>query len=150
MEWLWTWGGSSFGYRETGELLDIPRSVIVGRFHGHEVYGADGLDLGEVMNGDRLIVTPTQEKAARAELRPIAGGPQRPPVSASTALPSQTALWTSRDRTDCDDRTVLSDCCRLRSPIFHGRRADAGRSSLARGGRNCAKKQRRVVRGPAG
>jgi hypothetical protein len=49
MEWWWTWGGSSFGYRDTGELWTYD-GRHVGRFHNDEVYGVDGLYLGEVMN----------------------------------------------------------------------------------------------------
>jgi hypothetical protein len=71
MEWLWTWGGSSFGYREAGELWTYD-GRHVGRFHGHEVYGADGLYLGEVMNGDRLIVNSTKKtrRTGRFDLLP--------------------------------------------------------------------------------
>jgi sporulation protein YlmC with PRC-barrel domain len=54
MEWLWTWGGESFGYRDA-EGLWTHHSRHVGRFLGHEVFGPDGRYLGEVRNG-RLIV----------------------------------------------------------------------------------------------
>lgn len=54
MQWLWTWGGTCFGYREADDLWTHD-GRHVGRFYGEEVYGRDGLYLGELMNGDRLI-----------------------------------------------------------------------------------------------
>jgi hypothetical protein len=55
MNWLWTWGGSSCGYRAAGELWTYD-GHHVGRFRGAEIYQPDGLYLGEVMNEDRLII----------------------------------------------------------------------------------------------
>lgn len=55
--WYWTWTGASFGYREGNSLFTYD-GVEVGRFHGREVYGADGRYLGESGSGDdqfRLI-----------------------------------------------------------------------------------------------
>jgi hypothetical protein len=60
MNWLWTWGGNSFGYRAAGELWTHD-GHHAGRFHAREVYGPDGLYLGEVMNEDRLIVDLTKK-----------------------------------------------------------------------------------------
>lgn len=54
MEWLWTWGGICFGYRD-GDDLWTHDGCHVGRFRADEVYGPDGRYLGEVMSGDRLI-----------------------------------------------------------------------------------------------
>jgi hypothetical protein len=54
MVWLWTWGGTSFGYREGVELWTHD-GRHVGRFHGEEIYGSDGRYLGELMSGNRLI-----------------------------------------------------------------------------------------------
>ena len=54
MEWLWTWGGKSFGYRE-GDSLWTHDGRHVGRFHADEIYGPDGAYLGELRNKDRLI-----------------------------------------------------------------------------------------------
>lgn len=54
MEWLWTWDGVSFGYRD-GEDLWTHAGRHAGRFVGDEVFGPDGRYLGEVRNG-RLIV----------------------------------------------------------------------------------------------
>lgn len=52
MQWLWTWGGKSFGYRD-GDNLWTQDGRHVGRFHGDEVYGADGSYLGEIRNKNR-------------------------------------------------------------------------------------------------
>lgn len=54
MNWLWTWGGRCFGYREGSELWTYD-GKHVGRFNGNnEVFGPDGRYLGEIIN-DRLI-----------------------------------------------------------------------------------------------
>ncbi len=53
MEYLWTWSGRFFGYRE-GDLLYAKSGRCVGRFSGSEVYGADAKYLGELIN-TRLI-----------------------------------------------------------------------------------------------
>jgi hypothetical protein len=55
--WLWTWGGACFGYRQ-GDSLFTYGGKETGRFHGTEVYGADGRYLGELSSasdGERLI-----------------------------------------------------------------------------------------------
>ena len=54
MDYLWTWGGKFFGYRD-GDLLFTHRGKCVGRFSGDEVCGRGGEYLGELINGDRLI-----------------------------------------------------------------------------------------------
>lgn len=54
MDWYWTWGGKSFGYRR-GDKLFAYHGLQVGRFHGDEIYGSDGRYLGEVKNTNRLI-----------------------------------------------------------------------------------------------
>ncbi len=54
MQWLWTWGGISFGYRE-GDELRTHDGRHVGHFSGDDVYGPDGRYLGEIMSDDRLI-----------------------------------------------------------------------------------------------
>jgi hypothetical protein len=56
MQWLWTWEGTCFGYRD-GEDLWTYDGRHVGKFHVDEVYGQDGRYLGELMNGDRLITS---------------------------------------------------------------------------------------------
>jgi hypothetical protein len=54
MEWLWTWGGKSFGYRD-GDALWTHDGRHVGQFYGDDVYGTDGRYLGELKNRNRLI-----------------------------------------------------------------------------------------------
>ena len=56
MEWLWTWGGVSFGYREGGQLWTHD-GRHVGRFDGDEIFGTGGGYLGELQNGNRLITS---------------------------------------------------------------------------------------------
>ncbi len=53
MEYLWTWSGRFFGYRQ-GDNLFSKSGRCVGRFSGDEVYGTTGKYLGELIN-DRLI-----------------------------------------------------------------------------------------------
>ncbi len=53
MEYLWTWSGRFFGYRE-GDLLYAKSGRCVGRFSGSEVYGSNGKYLGELIES-RLI-----------------------------------------------------------------------------------------------
>lgn len=54
MNWLWTWGGVCFGYRD-GDNLWTHDGRHVGRFVGSEVYASNGVYLGEVRNNNRLI-----------------------------------------------------------------------------------------------
>lgn len=54
MDWLWTWSGECFGYRD-GDDLWTADGRHVGRFDGTEAYGSDGHYLGEVMSDNRLI-----------------------------------------------------------------------------------------------
>lgn len=65
MEWLWTWSGESFGYREGGDLWTHD-GRHVGRFHAAEIYGPDGRYLGEMIDGERLIAA-TSRHAQRQE-----------------------------------------------------------------------------------
>jgi hypothetical protein len=53
-QWLWTWGGESFGYRE-GDELWAHDGRHVGRFDADKIYGPDGCYLGEILDGNRLI-----------------------------------------------------------------------------------------------
>ena len=64
-EWLWTWSGESFGYRE-GDDLWTHDGRHVGRFDGNEIYAADGRYLGEVLDGNRLITARFRLGAHRA------------------------------------------------------------------------------------
>ena len=53
MNWLYTWGGRFFGYRD-GDNLWTYTGTHAGRFREDEVYGPDGFYLGEMRN-ERLI-----------------------------------------------------------------------------------------------
>jgi hypothetical protein len=64
MDWLWTRGGTSFGYREVDDLW-TPDGRHVGRFHGGEVYGPGGNYLGE-LEGSGLLVTNRAKTSKRA------------------------------------------------------------------------------------
>jgi hypothetical protein len=54
VDWLWTCGATSFGYRDNDNLWTRD-GRHVGRFVGNEVYAADGRYLGEMLGTSRLI-----------------------------------------------------------------------------------------------
>ncbi|QGN00033.1 4-fold beta flower protein [Methylocystis parvus] len=54
MDWLWTWGGKCFGYRDGDDLLTHD-GRHVGRFNGDKIFDPRGRYLGELMNENRLI-----------------------------------------------------------------------------------------------
>jgi len=56
MDWLWTWSGTSFGYRE-GDNLWTYDGRHVGRFAGNDVYARDGAYVGEIIGSNRLITS---------------------------------------------------------------------------------------------
>lgn len=68
MDWMWTWGGKCFGYRD-GDSLFSYRGQEVGRFHGNEIYGPNGRYLGEVINSNRLITNRAKRGWIRRRLR---------------------------------------------------------------------------------
>jgi sporulation protein YlmC with PRC-barrel domain len=70
MEWLWTWGGVSFGYRD-GDALWTHDGRHVGRLAGNEVFSADGRYLGEIHNG-RLITHSGKRSGRQAGFMPFA------------------------------------------------------------------------------
>lgn len=70
MKWLHTWSGTSFGYRD-GDDLRTHNGNHVGRFVGDEVYGPDGLYLGE-LRSDRLITRSSRKGTRRAGFTPFA------------------------------------------------------------------------------
>jgi 4-fold beta flower protein len=65
MKWVWTWGGTCFGYLE-GENLWTVDGKHVGKLRRDVIYGPDGHYLGELRNGNRLIT----EIAKRDQLSP--------------------------------------------------------------------------------
>ena len=70
MDWLWTWGGKSFGYRSGYDLLAY-HGLQVGIFHGDENYGRDGCYLGELMNGGRLITDLREQSWRQPSFAPM-------------------------------------------------------------------------------
>jgi len=71
MEWLWTWGGRCFGYRD-GDDLWTHDGRHVGRFYGDEVYALDGQYLGEITSGNRLIANKSKKSWRRGSFTPYA------------------------------------------------------------------------------
>ena len=60
MGWIWTWGGTCFGYRDGDKLWDH-EGRHVGIFRGDEVYGLDGRYLGEIK--DNLLIIDQPKKS---------------------------------------------------------------------------------------
>jgi hypothetical protein len=78
-QWLWTWSGEPFGYREANELWTHD-GRHVGRFHADEIYRPDGRYLGELLGGDRLITARFRRGAHRSGFAvqpPRTGSPRR-------------------------------------------------------------------------
>lgn len=76
MQWLWTWAGVSFGYRD-GDHLWTHDGKHVGSFVGDVVYGRDARYLGEIRGGNRLI-------ADRARKAMTSGSPPFEPLARRT------------------------------------------------------------------
>jgi hypothetical protein len=91
LDWLWTWNGDCFGYRQEASLFTYD-GVEVGRFLGPEVYSFDGRYLGEMsaaQDGYRLITnvykkSRTQEPFAISFSSPQRRLSRRPPESPIT------------------------------------------------------------------
>lgn len=65
-DWLWTWDGTSFGYRE-GDSLFTHNGVEAGRFHDDdEIYGSDGKYIGELKSGKLVTKTSKLSKQKSA------------------------------------------------------------------------------------
>jgi hypothetical protein len=74
-EWMWTWNGISFGYRQ-GDSLFTFDGIEVGRFSGAEVYGVDGRYLGELRvaeDGNRLITNTYKKSRTISDFAPTFG-----------------------------------------------------------------------------
>lgn len=71
MKYLWTWGGTFFGYRD-GDSLWTHDGRHVGQFHDDEVHGLDGRYLGEVKNNNRLITCLGKKSRRRGGFAPYA------------------------------------------------------------------------------
>jgi hypothetical protein len=73
IEWLWTWGGKSFGYRSQDALYSC-QGTQIGRFaEGDEIYGYEGNYLGEIRTADRLITNLSKHKWRRPRFLPTVG-----------------------------------------------------------------------------
>jgi len=70
MGWIWTWGGTCFGYRDGDKLWDH-EGRHVGVFQGDEVYGLDGRHLGEIKD-NLLIIDQSKKPRWRIALAPYA------------------------------------------------------------------------------
>jgi len=81
LEYLWTWGGAFFGYRQDANLWSY-MGRHVGYMTGHTVFGLDGHYLGEIVNG-RLLVNDTRKTLWSA---PLAQLPKYPAFAKLTDL----------------------------------------------------------------
>lgn len=70
MGWIWTLGGTCFGYRDGDKLWDH-EGHHVGTFQGDEVYGLDGCYLGEIKD-NLLIIDQSQKSRRRTVFAPYA------------------------------------------------------------------------------
>lgn len=68
MNWLWTWGGKCFGYKQDDRLF-THHGIQAGQFHGDEIYGSNGVYLGEIQ-GDRLITNQNKKHLKRSGFSP--------------------------------------------------------------------------------
>ncbi len=73
MDWICTWGGECFGYRN-GDSLFAYFGWEVGRVHDDEIYGSDGRYLGEVKSRDRLITHRSKGSWVKSSFAPRTGG----------------------------------------------------------------------------
>jgi hypothetical protein len=86
MDWLWTWGGTCFGYRD-GDNLWTHDGRHAGRFVGDEVYDRNGAYLGEIMSSNRLITSRARRGWHRPGFIPL---PQRTAYPRYTNNPGYT------------------------------------------------------------
>ncbi len=71
MNWLWTWSGRSFGYKD-GDNLWTHDGQHIGKFYnGSEIYGPNGQYLGELLNG-RLITNLSKKHLTSYSFAPYA------------------------------------------------------------------------------
>jgi hypothetical protein len=71
MEWMWTWGGASFGFRDNDNLWTHD-GRHVGRFRDDFVYASDGSYLGEICDTNRLITKLSRKGTSRRSFAPRA------------------------------------------------------------------------------
>lgn len=72
MQWLWTWGGKSFGYRDNDNLF-THFGKHIGKFSANEIYDVRGKYLGELINDDRLISDTRKRSFLKHPFAPYAG-----------------------------------------------------------------------------
>ena len=75
LDYLWTWGGVFFGFRQENQLWTYTGHHI-GIFEGNTIFGLKGHYLGEIVN-NRLLVNDTR-KVLRAA--PLAELPKHPAI----------------------------------------------------------------------
>jgi hypothetical protein len=73
MDWMWTWGGECFGYRN-GDSVFGYFGREVGKFHEDEIYGSDGRYLGEVKIRNRIITHRSKGSWVKSSSTPRTGG----------------------------------------------------------------------------
>jgi hypothetical protein len=73
-DWVWTWSGICFGYREQDDIWTYDGKHI-GRFYGNRVHSASGRYLGELWRG-RLVTDPDHAEERQQGFRPA---PKRSP-----------------------------------------------------------------------
>ena len=71
MQWLWTWGGRFFGYRE-GDVLRTYDGRHVGRFEGNEVYDRHGHYLGEIIREENRLIRNRSKAKRTSSFTPVA------------------------------------------------------------------------------
>ena len=71
MKALWTWGGVFFGQRD-GDELWTHDGRHVGHFYAKEVYGPDGLYLGEIKSDNRIITCLSKKSKRKGGFAPHA------------------------------------------------------------------------------
>ncbi|WP_157466314.1 hypothetical protein [Colwellia sp. MT41] len=65
MQWLWTWKGKSFGFRNNDELR-LQDGTHVATFRGDEVFDFQGHYLGEIRSENRLITKKSSKRKKRS------------------------------------------------------------------------------------
>ena len=73
MDWLWTWGGISFGYKDEDRVF-THFGLQIGRIDDEEIYGCDGRYLGEIMSENRLITDRGKKSYRHSGFSPTRSG----------------------------------------------------------------------------
>ncbi len=69
MDWVWTWGGKSFGYIDNVSLR-THYGKHIGKLYGEEIYGTDGHYLGEIKSKNRLITNISKKNWNKGSFTP--------------------------------------------------------------------------------